>query len=111
MPRRKRESSVIVHKNILPIIDLSEDSNATTTIITEEALESHLLDNDNTQPDPEEYSPNDDEYSNDDDDHSTTHSINKRKNRDTERDKDKQKKTRKLDLLVGYYLFILITLY
>ncbi|CAB4392465.1 unnamed protein product [Rhizophagus irregularis] len=95
MPRRKRESSVIVHKNILPIIDLSEDSNATTTIITEEALESHLLDNDNTQPNQEEYSPIDDEYSNDDDDdHSTTHSINKRKNRDTERDKDKQKITR-----------------
>ncbi|PKK58638.1 hypothetical protein RhiirC2_720381 [Rhizophagus irregularis] len=94
MPRRKRESSVIVHKNILPIIDLSEDSNATTTIITEEALESHLLDNDNTQPNQEEYSPIDDEYSNDDDDdHSTTHSINKRKNRDTERDKDKQKIT------------------
>ena len=45
--------------------------------ITEEALESHLLDNNNTQPNPEEYSPNDDEYSNDDDDHSTTHSINK----------------------------------
>ncbi|CAB4483957.1 hypothetical protein RhiirA1_401477 [Rhizophagus irregularis] len=97
MPHRKRESSVIVHKNILPIIDLSEDSNATTTIITEEALESHLLDNDNTQPNQEEYSPIDNEYFNDDDDdHNTTHSINKQKNRDTKRDKDKQKRTRTL---------------
>ncbi|RGB29282.1 hypothetical protein C1646_766764 [Rhizophagus diaphanus] len=68
MPCRKCESSVIVHKNILPIIDLSEDSNTTTTIITEKALESHLLDNNNSQPNPEEYSPIDDEYSNDDND-------------------------------------------
>ncbi|RGB27853.1 hypothetical protein C1646_768525 [Rhizophagus diaphanus] len=67
----------------------------------QETLESHLLNNNNTQPNPEEYSPIDDEYSNDDDDdHSMTHSINKRKNRDTERDKDKQKRTHKLDLLV-----------
>jgi hypothetical protein len=63
IPRKKRESSVMVHKNILPIINISEDSSATTTITTGEASERHLLDNDNILPNLEEYSPIDDEYS------------------------------------------------
>ncbi|GBC03786.1 hypothetical protein RclHR1_05320003 [Rhizophagus clarus] len=70
MARKKHESSVITHKNILPIINLLKDLNATSstsTITTGEALERHLLNNDDILLNLEDYTPNDDEYSNDDD--------------------------------------------
>ncbi|GES83121.1 hypothetical protein GLOIN_2v1789101 [Rhizophagus clarus] len=102
MACKKCGSSVITHKNILPIIDLSKDSNAissTSAITTGEALERHLLDNDDTLPNLEDYTPNDDEYSNDDDhddddDDNMIHLNNKRKIKDTEKEKDIQKRIR-----------------
>ncbi|GES82462.1 hypothetical protein GLOIN_2v1789101 [Rhizophagus clarus] len=103
MARKKRGSSVITHKNILLIIDLLKDSNAvissTSAITIGEALERHLLDNDDTLPNLEDYTPNDDEYSNDDDhddddDDNMIHLNNKRKIKDTEKEKDIQKRIR-----------------
>ncbi|GBB95654.1 hypothetical protein RclHR1_25890001, partial [Rhizophagus clarus] len=67
---KKCGSSVITHKNILLIIDFSKDLNAissTFAITTGEVLERHLLDNDDTLLNLEDYTSNDDEYSNDDD--------------------------------------------
>src|SRR6266498_4493115 len=101
MPRKKRGSSVVTRKNVLPIIDLSEDS-SNSTIATREAHQ-ELFDNDNTLPDSEDYLPNDDEcYLNDlnseDDDDSVVHFNNKRKHdKDMEKEKDAQKKSRKFN--------------
>ena len=101
MPRKRRESSTIAHKNPLPIIDLSEDSNSTSSIpnITiEETVERNLLDNNNntTLLNLEDNSPND-EHSDDEDDNSITYfNNNKRKNKEIE---DAQKKIRKLSFI------------
>ena len=101
MPRKRRESSTIAHKNLLPIIDLSEDSNSTSSIsnITiEETVKRNLLDNnDNTTLlNLEDNSPND-EHSDDEDDNSITYfNNNKRKNKEIE---DAQKKIRKLSFI------------
>jgi hypothetical protein len=99
---KKRELSVVAHKNVLPIIDLSEDSSTTpnnSTVATRVVVERRpelLLGRDNTLPDLEYH---DDEYFNglNSDDNSTTHFNNKRKNKDIEKEKDTQKKIRKIN--------------
>ena len=115
MPCKKCESSAIVYKNILPIIDLSEGSNKTTDITlnssTKETLERHL-DNNDTLLNLKDYSLNN-EYFNNEDDDSTIQFNNKWKNNDIKKETDLQKKIRMFidHLLLLLYFSKLTTLY
>jgi len=108
MARKKRESSAKVHKNILPVIDLSEDSSSAPSNpanITGETPERNLLnDDDNTLSDLNDYS-NNNHFNNDNDEDNDNigHFNNKRKDKNTEKEKDAHKKIRKFFIYLSTF--------